>query len=417
MKHRFSVLRYKWQVPFHLGCAFLPAALLLGAYAIPEIPYLACNVALIYLVFMLVCTLVPGKTRLPLGIAGLACIIAAGVDLILRYKSPALIFPPILFGWLVLETLPLFGRDSREEMPPHVFVLGAVLHLTGQAALFIAGRSENNAFAPVEPGLSAAFAVFFLLTLMNLNRTNLIYGAAMEKTVPRHIYRYNRVLTLVLVAVTLFFGCMPAVVRFISWLWNTFIGLIADLIAWFHSLFPVEEHIPDNGPGSGGDPLFAYAESEPGLFAKILEVVLYLIVIATVVLILWMVIRYVRRFVKWLWKRFKEYAAAANTGDYIDEITDTRQDGDRNRIFGRLKRKHDPLRGVNERKLAPAARIRFCYLRLLVRRKDWLASRTARENLPAEAAVLYERARYSRHEITEADAKRFRELTAGIEKN
>ena len=57
MKHRFLLFKNKWQVPFHLGSAFLPACLLVGAYAIPDNPYIACLPALIYLIGVYVCML------------------------------------------------------------------------------------------------------------------------------------------------------------------------------------------------------------------------------------------------------------------------------------------------------------------------------------------------------------------------
>ena len=411
MKHRLLLFRNKWQVPFHLGSAFLPACLLVGAYAAPGTPYISCVVALIYLAGVLACVFLPDRARLAAGGASIAAILLAGLRILLTVKGPALILPPILYAWLLIETLPVFGKDSREELPPHVFVLGAVLHLAGQAALFIAGRNENSAVEAIRPGLSAAFVCFFLLTLLNLNRSNLIYVAAMEKTVPRHIYRFNRVLTVLLAAVTVFIGCLPAVVRFIRKIWMSAIGLLADLIAWFNSLFPVSEHIPETEAGDRGDPLFAYAESEPGLFAKILEILLYVIIAAVALFALWMIILYIRRFARWLWKRFQEYAAATGTGDYVDEISDTREEGRHGFSFTRARRPKDPLRGVNERRLAPGPRVRFYYLRLLVRHSEWKSSRTARENLPEAAAVIYERARYSTGDITETDARSFLELT------
>jgi len=412
MKHSLFILKNKWHLPFHLGSAFMPAALLLGAYAIPTAPYLAGIMPAIYLLAVVSCMFVPDKYRLAAGIIWFAGILYTGFRQLIMYKSPALVFPPLLYAWLLMETLPLFGRDCRDEMPPHVFVLGIVLHLAGHVALFITGINENPVFAPIKPGLSAAFVCFFLLTLLNLNRTNLLYVAAMEKSIPRHIYRFNRMLTIALAALTVFVGCMPAVVKFFRWLWNSAIDMIAALIAWINSLFPAEETLKETGPSGDNNPLFAYAESEPSLFAKILEILLYVIMIVFVLIALWAIVKYIRRFIRWLWKRILEYAASTGTGDYVDEISDTREDGERRRIFSRLHRKNDPLRGVNERRLPPAQRIRFYYLKLLVHHKEWKLSHTARENLPKDAAVIYERARYSAHDVSEADARIFLDLTS-----
>lgn len=411
MKNRLLLLKNKWQVPFHLGSAFLPACLLIGAYASAEQPWFTCIIAMVYLACVWICLFLPDKVRLAGCIASVAAILYTGIRLLLHFKNPALVLPPILYAWLMIETLPMFGKDCREELPPYVFVMAIVLHLIGQAALFIAGFNGNPMFEVIRPGLSGAFVCFFLLTLLNFNRSNLIYVAAMEKTIPRHIYRFNRVLTILLAAITIFVGCIPAVVRLIKGLWNTVIKLIADLIAWFNSLLPVDEIPPGSEAMERGDPMVPYVESETSLLAKILEVVLYVLVAAVAVFVLWILAKYIKRFVKWLWKRIQEYVASTGTGDYVDEISDTRESGERRRIFGHLKRRHDPLRGINERKLAPGARIRFYYLRLLLQHKDWKSSRTARENLPEQAAAIYERARYSVREITESDAQSFLELT------
>lgn len=413
MKHRLLIFKNKWQVPFHLGCAFLPACLLIGAYAAPGQPWHCCLIAAVYVFCALGCILVPDRIRLVSGGLSAAAILFTGFMLLRAFKNPAIVLPTILYGWLMFATLPTYGGDSRDELPPYIFVTGIVIHLIGQLALFVARINESDMFLAVKPGLSAAFLGFFLLTLLNLNRSNLVYTVAMGRSVPRHIYRFNRVLTLILAAVTVFVGCIPAVVRFIRALWNACVRLIAAFIAWINSLIPVREPVMETDGGGRGDQLFAAAESEPGLLAKLLEVVMYIILAGFAVLAVWLAVRYIRRFVRWLWKRFQEYALSTGTGDYVDEISDTREDGVRRRLFARLERRKDPLRGVNERKLAPGPRVRFYYLRLLLKHPDWKASRTARENLSGPAAAIYERARYSKGEITEADAADFLELTGG----
>jgi hypothetical protein len=238
-------------------------------------------------------------------------------------------------------------------------------------------------------------------------RVNLLFNAAMERTVPKHIYKFNRVLTLAFAGLTFLIGCTPAIVRFISGLWNTAIGLLARLIAWFHSLFPVPETVKDSEPTGPRDNVMPYAESEPGLLARILEIVMYLLIIAVAIFVLWMIIKYVRRFIKWLMKWFRDYAAASSTGDYVDEISDTREDGDHRRAFTRRRRKKDPLRGINPKKLPPSERVRFYYLKLLVGHPAWKSASTARENLPDSAAHIYERARYSNAAISEPEAEAF----------
>jgi len=100
---------------------------------------------------------------------------------------------------------------------------------------------------------------------------------------------------------------------------------------------------------------------------------------------------------------FAQYFAVASQ-DYVDEITDTREDGGEvsGSLLARIRRM-----AVSERGMSPAGRIRHRYRVLLRRHPDWHASRTARENLPEETAALYEAARYSGREVSEEEAERF----------
>ena len=99
----------------------------------------------------------------------------------------------------------------------------------------------------------------------------------------------------------------------------------------------------------------------------------------------------------------------AASEDYQDEISDTREGGERKRLFRKFVRKPDPLKGIDAAKLPPRERVRFYYLRARLRHPGWVPEQTAREHLPADAAEIYERARYSAHEVRESDASRFQE--------
>ena len=114
-----------------------------------------------------------------------------------------------------------------------------------------------------------------------------------------------------------------------------------------------------------------------------------------------------RKLIAYLWKRLTQYGMTASE-DYEDEITSTRdEDGvERESAFSRLRR----MAAQDERGLDPAQQVRSRYRRLKQRRR-WAEAATARETLPAEAAALYERARYSGQAMTDAEAERFREGT------
>ena len=108
----------------------------------------------------------------------------------------------------------------------------------------------------------------------------------------------------------------------------------------------------------------------------------------------------------------RRYAAAA-TEDYDDEITDTREDGERGRNMP-LQALRRRLALGDDRSLPPAERLRRRDARLRRKHADWQDSRTARETLPDDAARLYERARYSEHPVTGEDADQFARDTRSV---
>lgn len=113
-----------------------------------------------------------------------------------------------------------------------------------------------------------------------------------------------------------------------------------------------------------------------------------------------------------LWKTAKKFLQrileGANTvaADFEDEVTDTRQeDREQNRESRARETQSVPLG------LTPTQRIRRRYRSLQTRNPKWGQSSTARENLPEDAAALYEKARYSSHTVTEKDAENFKNKT------
>jgi hypothetical protein len=61
--------------------------------------------------------------------------------------------------------------------------------------------------------------------------------------------------------------------------------------------------------------------------------------------------------------------------------------------------------------MTPVQRIRYQYSVLMKKHPYWSEQSTARENLPKDAAQIYEKARYSEHDVTAEDVQRFDEQT------
>ena len=109
-------------------------------------------------------------------------------------------------------------------------------------------------------------------------------------------------------------------------------------------------------------------------------------------------IKLLRKLIRRFLSGMSDYAANVSE-DYIDEITDTR--------IALPKKKRNRVSAADERAMTPAQRIRYRYQRLLYKHPNWDQGSTARENLPTEAAAVYEQARYSSHPVTQEDAALF----------
>jgi len=138
-----------------------------------------------------------------------------------------------------------------------------------------------------------------------------------------------------------------------------------------------------------------------------LKILLTVIVLALVAAVLGYAVYFFARkllvFVKFLSRISGKYLHAISE-DYVDEITDTRE-GREN--LSKAKNRKTRLSALDERRLPPDQRIRYRFKRLLQKHPEWESGATAREKLPAEAAPIYERVRYSPHPVTEEDAQRF----------
>jgi hypothetical protein len=194
---------------------------------------------------------------------------------------------------------------------------------------------------------------------------------------------------------------------------NAVLEGIRWIVRWLLELFekpyaPPEVTVPGTIETTPKDP--GLLNDHVSLFAKIMKVIFrgvcLLAMVAGVPVALIFVWKNILKLVNWVNKTAESAGRAWReaSDDYEEEITDIRDEAQ----FTRQKEKRARFAGfLQERKLAPGERIRNRYGKLQSKHKDWSASSTARENIPVEAASVYERARYSDEPITEADAQQF----------
>jgi len=369
------------------------------------------------------CMLLPGKIRLPAALlfcAGLLALslrllpIAQGVSISQNGSlhiapSAFCILVPVLLCALLMYSLQFAAWPREREIAFNWYAAGVIAHLIAQLMGFIARRQGPSGWDNAGPVLTAAFVLFLMLVLLSMNRSTMQDASLGRQRIPPSMRRRNVAITLSLLAGALVIAGIPAIVEAAERAWSLLVRTVLAAIAFIANLLETEQ-APGMGGAGGGMDMMPYVEyTEPSLLAVILEKLAMTAALVGAAALFFLALRETLRALRALMNRirahFAHYITVASQ-DYVDEITDTREDGGEasSSLLERLRRS---MAWVSEKRLTPTERIRYRYSLLLRRHPDWHASRTARENLPEETAALYEAARYSGREVSEEEAERF----------
>ncbi len=412
MKLNLTDFRRKCQFPVMLALAGVPVLMFISAKTIPATLSLWWVIPAAYTLLSWLCVVIPGRKRMLAGILSAVALLALGAAVLPVRENLVLLLGPLAYGLMLLWSLKIAGWNQLQEMPLGWYVTGLVTHGFLQVMINAAHRMDDPVYAPVETPVMLCFLAYLALTMLSLNRTSMDSASMGRQRIPVHMRRRNIVLTLGFLVLVVLVAAAPAVIKAVETAWQWLMMAIAWIVAMLSQLLP--EGGSGGGDAGGGMDLTGLGDGAgPSLLSQILEKIAFGIALVVAVVLLYLALKFLYKRIKvllrYIWGRLSEYAASASE-DYEDEITDTREDGERERInvLDRLKKR---LAFVDEKKLTPAQRIRYRYLRLMYKHEDWHAGQTARETLPEDAAALYERARYSEHPVTEDDAEKF---TSGI---
>lgn len=416
MKLNFNDFGRKCQFPVMLAAGCMAILLLILANYYPGGIARTFVLAGLYVLLSWLCIVLPGRMRIPAGIVLTAGLMAAGALLLPVREISALWLLPAAFSALLLGGLQMAGWSCSQEMHPMAGAICLVAHLIAQ---FLVNTDKLDGaepmYAPIVPALTMCFLVFAAMSLLALNRISLNNAVNGQQTVPTAMRRRNRLMTAGLMAITLLVAALPQVIRAIEGVWLWLKTALLMLVRWFMNLFPETESGGVETVGGAMEGLSAEIR-EQGLFSKIMEIVMLTLALIAVAVgaffalrVLW---RKLKVLAKYLWERLNAYMQASSE-DYVDEVADTRDGAQAERALSRLKRRMQ-RKHMDENALSPRERIRYRYLMHWLKHPEWTPERTARENLRESEAQIYERARYSSHEVTVRDAETFaRTLDAG----
>ncbi len=360
-----------------------------------------------YVIFSLVGMKVRGRWRLTLGIF-LAGAMTAGAFFLspaeARWGSLAAVG---LCSGLLLWSLKLAGWSSRQEIPVLWVAYGVLAHLLGQLLIYMDKVDGGQGLAVYSGSMLASLFGFALLTMLSMNRGSLVGASGKRQSVPDSMRRKNGLLVIGLFVLAVAASFLPSLFSAVTGILRQGIGWMVWLIS---RLFPKKESDSVGNVPTGGEmgmPVMGGEERVMELNPIVEKLMMFFGAVLFFALLLYVLYR-LYRILEGLLRRMLNNLGRFASGvgeDYIDEITDTREDGaaekvEKERLVSRL-----PF--LEPKNLSPGERIRFRYQRLMRRHPEWEPGSTARETLPETVAGLYEQARYSDHPVSETDAVAF----------
>ena len=408
----------KMQLPLLVLLGAMPLPLLFGALITPDAWAAPVCTGVAYLLAAWLLLFLPGRVRVPVGIACCVGVLAVGFVTMPIMQSPELAFLSVIFIALLIYSFQMGGWPPDQELHLFVTCVFFILHIVAQFLINADMRlGDEGLYVHIRTPLLVSFIAFMLLYLLSLNRDNMLRAVNGGSRAPIALRRRNLILMLTAFALAIGIAALPAVIEAATALWNKAWEAIGNAILWLFTLFQGQGTTsgpPEGGSGeAGGLPYSLETSPLAALMEKIMLVVAVILLILIALWALRIIFRNLKKLMAYLYERMKRYATLSSE-DYTDEITDVRDvTGERETVLSALRKRITTPR-VDEKSLSPRERIRYLYSRMRRKHPEWLHSATARESIPESPAELYERARYSEHEITETDAASFHARTKGL---
>lgn len=361
----------------------------------------------VYVAASMVGIRIRGKWRLSAGIAMAIGMAAAAFVLAPDGGKLAAVAAAALCGVLMIWSLKMGGWSSKKEIPVIWIAYGVASHFLGQVLLHTDRVAGGTGLAVYSGAFLLTLFGFALLTMISMNRGGLTAASGKRQSVPDSMRQKNGLMIVVFFVLAVLASLLPSA---FAGLTDVLRQAVVWIVAFLTRLIPKAETgtpgaIPEDtsgapvGVGGGGNQMMLDPAVEQ--FMAVCGAIITFLFLG---FLLYHIVRSLARSIRKLVGSMGKFASSVSE-DYIDEVTDTRQDFDREKVSKERRASRIPF--LEPRNLPPAERIRFRYQRILYRHPEWDAGSTARETLPGEMAALYERARYSPHPVTEADAERF----------
>lgn len=392
----------KCQFPIMFALGSYPATVVLSFFLAPQLLYYTWILPVAFVALAFLSLAVPGKLRIVLGICGAVLLVLPCFVLLHgQSRNIALIFAPA-YAVMLLWCLFLPSWDFRREAPAGLLGVCFAIGIIGCFFVWL-----DPSLAPFATAVRACFLGFVFLALLSLNRGSVNLALELSESCPVSLRRKNQFLTIGLFSIAALVATIPWLIDLMELLIEKILWLIFMLQNLSEATETTEEtaHIEETVEDWMDvvlDGVKTRRTSDEALF------IIGVLAVGIAALLLFFAGRRLLEVLKsalghlskWL-----EAVATTQQDDFIDEISDTREDAT---VAVRKKRRE---RILPPRNMSPNEKIRYRYRRLLRKHPEWKQYHTARDTLPEEAAKLYERARYSAHTITTEEAECFQSKT------
>ena len=397
MRIRLSESLRKCQLLLMLILGLCPVLLVIYIFVAPAyLPY-AWMPPLTYMILAMLGFLIKGKYRLFYGIVGVLLLLAMSARLLWQFKWYAAVPTALMYLILFICSLDIARWSPEQELPGVFSILSLAIHLVFQLVAQLSAGHEG--MRQIRPWAFGCFVGFILLAMLSLNRTCMYYASG-GKPMSGGMKRKNTQLTLITAVVA-------AGLSTLTFIWDALRKLLSAIFGWIKSLGAAsDDAVAATQPTPGPLPEMPAGSGTSNPFLAVLARILLTVAAA---IVLFYLARYLVKKLIRLLASLRRYASRI-TEDYIEEITSTADDSDAQKIRLRRKIQKD---GPKVQEMPPALQIRYYYRRLLRKHAKWSDASTARENLPRDAAAIYEKARYSNEPLSQSEVADFKE---GIKK-
>jgi len=419
MKPYYRNFLQKFQTFLVLTLGTAPVSILLFALFAEDLLAYAWAAPTLYLLLALVSLKISGKLRILYGVAGMLLLLLIGF-LVPNEADGArtvTLVVAVFYGILLIISLQIAGWESERELPMQYAYYCLGLHLLGQF-LMVVDKTYEQVWVQVTPWLTATLFLFAGLVMLSMNRTSVKAVTEKRQGSSAAIRGKNLLLTVALFGIALMAACIPSMIGTMAYaIWWTS-DWVNKILSVLHPdmgpTFPIETQIPTTEPGE--TILLPYEPADPltvDITYAIIVIVGIIILTPIVILAFIRIWKALRRLARGFWIWLQSTLVNASEEGYEDEITDTREEYE---VEATAKNRGARIKAafVNEQKLSAQQRVRNYYRRLASKHVEWKQGNTARENLPSEAAEIYERARYSPHPVSDEDVAAFKKNTKKI---